>query len=286
MNLKNKMFSYFYNISNNKPDYLMFFRVSIALIAIFDILSMKSDFKYFFSKDKNIIPQELLYIFSEYNGLLNPMYKYLTNNNLLDSFYTYTVIIYFISLLFLMIGLCTKVSAFVSIVLQLIIFKSIALLNFGFDHFLTMSLFYCLIFPVGSVNSVDNLIRKNKIEIKINYNKIIRIHLMLVYFFAGLAKIIASSYWNGEAIWRSVSTIYNDMFRLPAIFFIVSGIATVILETFYPFLINYTKTSKITFYVIISMHVFIGFLMELPFFAAIMIVWNITAYYKYIFNEK
>lgn len=266
--------------------FLVFFRISIALIAISDILTMGDDFKLFFSEKSTIIPQELTYLFTEYFNYLNPIYQYILETNNITNFYNVILKVYFLSLIFLVFGFCTRFAAFIALILQLIIFKSFALFNFGYDHFLTISLFYCLVFPVGKFYSVDNKILKRPEILKnnFNYQNILKIHLFIVYLFAGLAKIISITWWNGEAVWRSISSIYDELFKIHPLILAMSGIVTVFLEVFYPFLISYNKTKKITIILVILMHMSIGFIMQLPLFAAIMIVWNISAYYDNIIS--
>ena len=278
----NKIHNYFLN-TNKEYKYLSFFRIFIGLIALYDLFTLVPDIDIFFSEKKTIIPQQLLYLFSEYFEYLKPMYSFLVKNNLLSAFYGSILWIYISAIIFLILGFFTRLSAVVSIILQLIIFKSFSMFNFGYDHFLTSSLFYCLIFPVGKINSIDNLLfkRKNDLKVNFNYQNIIRIHLCFIYFFSGLAKIISASWWNGEAIWKSISTIYDDNFKLPPILLLVAGIVTILLETLYPFIINFNKTRKTTVYLTIFMHLFIIFILKLYTFGAIMIVWNIAAYFDF-----
>ncbi len=264
--------------------YLAFFRTAVGLIALADVVTMGRDFRLFFSEDSTIIPQELSYLFTEYFHYLNPVYSIFREANELPLFYSGVFWSYIISLIALMLGFKSRFFAFTSLILQLIIFKSFALFNFGYDHFLTMSFFYCMVFPTGKISSVDNWIssRKNDLNYNFNYQNILRVHLAIVYLFAGLAKIISVTWWNGEAIWRSISSIYDNLFKIPPLLLAIAGIITLILEVGYPFLMSSKKTRDIALFGVLSMHFGIAFLLQLPLFAGIMIVWNITAYYEYI----
>lgn len=262
-------------------EYLPFFRITVGVIAIADILTTGSDFQLFFSNKATIVPQELSYLFTEYFNYLTPFYTFLRETGNLENFYDSVIAIYFITLICLIFGFCTRISAFLALLLQLIIFKSFALFNFGYDHFLTMSLFYCCIFPIGKFFSLDNKILKrvDGVKEKFNYQNMLRIHTAIVYLFAGLAKAIAITWWNGEAVWRSVSSIYDDLFRIPAILLTVGGILTIAVEVLYPILIYFKKTRKIMLIAVLLMHLSIAFMLQLPLFAGIMMIWNITAYY-------
>lgn len=283
MNLKIKNFLKANLIAENF-DYLSFFRIAISVVALADILTLSTDFKLFFSENETLIPQELLYLFTEHFSYLNPFYEYLTEHGLLTVFYKITPWIYVLSLVLLALGLFTRFAAFIAIILQLIIFKSFPVFNYGFDQFLTMSLFYCFIFPVGKFYSLDNKIfkRNRAIKYKFNYQAIILIHLCIVYVFAGLAKIVSITWWNGEAVWRSMASIYNDLFKISPYILAIVGIVTVLIETAYPLLMSIKMTKKSTFLLVVGMHIGIAFMLDLPIFAAIMIVWNITAHYDLV----
>lgn len=276
-------------LTNQKNQhYLSFFRIAVGVVALLDLFSMRGGFSVFFSEKQTIIPQKLQFLFTEYFDYLNPLYSFLERNNSVSLFYESVIYLYVIFLVLVILGVFTRCSAIIATLLQLIIFKSLAIYNFGYDHFLTMSLFYCIIFPVGKVNAMDNFIFKNNSTIKYNFNyqKIIQWHLTIVYLFSGLAKIVSKSWWDGVAIWRAISTVYDNYFKIPAIILAILGIVTILCETFYPFLVNFNKTRKMTVFAMISMHAFIAVVLELPFFAAIMIVWNITSYYDYFYKPK
>lgn len=276
-------------IATKSINYLTFFRISVGIIALVDILSLRSDLLLFFSRDSTIIPQELSYLFTEYFNYLNPFYSFLTRNGILDLFYQYVLLAYVLFLVCMIFGFLTRFSTFFALILQLIIFKSFAVFNYGYDHFLTMSLFYCLIFPVGKVNSIDNkLFKNNKLfKYSFDYQKVLQIHLGIIYFFAGLAKMVSVTWWNGEAIWRSIASIYDDLFKISPVVLAMAGSMTVLAELGYPFLVLFPKTRRIAVFTMILMHIFIATILDLPMFAAIMIVWNITSYYKYFFaNDK
>lgn len=273
-------------IIGKDPTYLPFFRITIGLVAIVDFITMGGDFKLFFSEESTILPQELSYLFTEYFGILNSFYQYLESIGLITSFYNNIGWIYIVILVCLILGLFTRFTALLAIILQLIIFKSFALFNFGYDHFLTISLFYCFIFPVGKFLSLDNKIFKREAKLKYNFNyqNMLRIHLSIVYFFAGIAKIVSVTWWNGEAVWRSISSIYDNLFQIPPAILATVGIITVLMEISYPFIMLHKKARKVLLMMIISMHLGIAFMLQLPMFAAIMIVWNLTAYFKDVFN--
>lgn len=265
---------------------LPFFRVAVSFIAVVDVLSLGEDFKLLFSEKYTFVPRELMYLFSEYKSYFDSFYEYLQDNNFNSAFFENIRYIYILFLVLLMFGCFTRVVSFCAIIIQLIIFKSFNELNYGYDQFLTMSLFYCLVFPVGRFYSVDSLIFKKKnIPDSFNYLRIIQIHLCIVYFFAGIAKALDPDWWNGISLWRSMSSVYNDYLSISPYIFAVLGIGTVLLETTYALFIWVDKVRYIILSLCIAMHVGIAYLLGLYSFSAILIVWNITAFYELKLNE-
>ncbi|QOW09814.1 hypothetical protein Q73A0000_05255 [Kaistella flava (ex Peng et al. 2021)] len=274
---QNRILGYFKR-EYSEVSFLLFFRIMIGLIAIIEILSLKGDLSLFFSSSNTMIPQELMYMETGVFKYLHPLSLFLKEKGLFDFFYQFTLSAYLVSLLFLIIGFLTRFSAFFALILQLIIFKSFAQFNYGYDQFMTISLFYCFIFPVGKYYSCDNLIFKKKnVEMFFNYQGVLQIHLSIAYFFSGLAKALDSGWWNGKSVWNALASLDGNFYPIPIIY-IVGGISTVLLELSYPILVNFKKTRKIIVIAMILMHLFIGLMMELFAFSIIMIVWNIASF--------
>lgn len=275
--MPNKVLDYFKR-EYSEASFLLFFRVMIGLVAIIEILSLKGDLFLLFSPTNTLMPQELMYMETGVFRYLYPMSLFLKENGLFDFFYQFILSAYLVSLLFLVIGFLTRFSALFTLILQLIIFKSFAQFNYGYDQFVTMSLFYCFIFPVGKYYSCDNLIFKKKnVEIFFNYQIVLQIHLCIAYFFSGLAKALDSGWWNGKSVWNALVSIDSNYYPVPIIY-IVGGILTVLLELSYPILVNFKKTRKIILAAMVLMHLFIALMMELYAFSIIMIVWNVAAF--------
>ncbi len=282
--LSKKVFSvfnkinYFFSSPYNERSFLTFFRTAVSLVALIEIASLAIDLHLFFSSSGTLIPQELMYLQTEYFKYLHPLYQFLERNNLTEFFYQASTITYALSLLFLLMGLFTRYAAILALLLQIIIFKSFSNFNYGYDSFLTMSLFYCVVFPVGQYDSLDTRIFKKQNQIIFNYRHVLQVHLAIAYFFSGIAKSLDTGWWNGESVWRAVASVDNDFYSWPPVLFVIVSIGTVLLEISYPFLINIKKTRLFVLTGIILMHVGIAVMMELYAFSAIMIVWNLSAF--------
>lgn len=266
--------------------FLTFFRIAVSFIALVDILALGVDFPLLFSKDETFIPRELMYFFSEYRDSFEWINHYLSLYGMVDFFYGNIKIIYVTMLILMMVGFLTRFVTSIALILQLLIFKSFNELNYGYDQFLTMSLFYCVWFPVGRYFSIDSRIFSfTPRGYAFNYIRIIQIHLCIVYFFAGIAKALDPEWWNGMSLWRSISSVYNDYFKIPPYILLVVGIGTVLLETLYSIFIWIDKTRYLILSLCVLMHLGIAYILGLYSFSALLIVWNIAGFYRLQPNE-
>jgi hypothetical protein len=195
-------------------------------------------------------------------------------------------IVYPLALLMLLTGLFTRLSALLSLVLQLILLNSMDFYTYGFDEFTTIALFYCFLFPVGFSYSLDKYLFKKQTGTG-NFYKylwLLRAHVGIAYFFSGFEKLLGYNWRNGESVWKMIHA-YNMLsfinldFLYKTPFFLMAGWLTICLEILYPVFINFNKTRKYWLTAVISFHVLIAFFMGLYFFSALMIVLNLTAYY-------
>ncbi|WP_123803361.1 HTTM domain-containing protein [Flavivirga aquatica] len=247
---------------------------------------MSTDLDLFFSENPKLFPQQLFYIQSPYFKYLQPIYNYLGEAGLTDFINPGILIMYGVTLLFVILGLFTRPMAILSLILQLFIYKSFAKLNYGFDNFMTMSLFYCVLFPIGKSYSLDTVLFKINEKIDFNYRRILQIHLMIAYFFSGIAKATDLGWWNGKSIWKAIASVDNEFYSTPSIILVLLGISTVLLEFLYPFLVWFKPTRKYTLFAIVSMHIGIAITMDLFAFSAIMIIWNLSAFGEINLNTK
>lgn len=268
----------FFTEPYNEKNFLFFFRIMISFIALIEITALATDLSLFFSASGTLVPQELMYLPSDSFKYLYPLYQFLENQGLNDIFYPGIIYAYCIALIFMGVGLMTRYVSFIALILQLIIFRSFSPFNYGFDYFLTMSLFYCFIFPTGKYYAIDAQIFRYDPVIKFNYRRIIQVHLAIAYCFSGIAKGLDSGWWNGNSIWRAITSVDNSYYAYPSFLLIIAGIGTVLLEFLYPALIICKNTRKYAVMAMILMHLSIAVMMNLYVFSAIMIVWNIAAF--------
>ncbi|MBA3829026.1 MAG: hypothetical protein H0X33_08825 [Taibaiella sp.] len=189
--------------------------------------------------------------------------------------------IYIGCLLFFVAGLFTRTSAILCWLLHLAFVNSGFLFTYGVDYFITMLLFYCIIFPVGREFSLDKLLFKYKPVNHTPYIRALQIHLCIVYLVSGVSKAAGINWWNGVSVYKAVNrpNVAAFFLHVPHMVYVVSGIATVVIEVLYVFFINYNKTKKLWLYLTCSMHLGIALFLQLPYFAAIMMLLNMVAFY-------
>jgi uncharacterized membrane protein YphA (DoxX/SURF4 family) len=278
------------------PGWLFFFRVNIAGFALIHFLAIQPDFADLYSYKGYIYPDIMDTTTDYISPTVVSLQVFLQSIHFpvaYEPILLFCRIIYPLSLVLLMLGLFTRISAVAALFFQLLLIKSIHLYEYGIDGYTTFALFYCCIFPVGAVYSLDNKrLGSRHTPHHMPYLFLLRAHLGIAYFFSGFDKVIGITWRNGEALWKALhSHNYYSLFSLDFLahtpFFIISGWATILLEMGYILFINLRITRKYWLNAIILLHIFIAFFMGLFFFSALLILLNLSAYYApYVNLEK
>jgi hypothetical protein len=285
-----------YKVRNNIRDYffsetfnmlpLATLRIGLSLLLLIQAIQIKSDIFSFIGKF-GLIRQDIVSIRVSHFVLSSAdIVSYLCAHihwTELQAL-TFLGIVYICCLVTLGMGLFTRLSAFVAWVLHLSFVSSAHFFTYGVDYFLTMLLFYSVIFPVGKAYSIDRWLFKYKSVNATPYVRVFQIHMCIVYLISGLAKAIGTNWWNGVSIWKAINRpiITNFDIHVLAHFdwaYTLAGIFTVIVEVLYCVFMNFAKTRKIWLLLTCALHLSIAFLLVLPNFAAVMILFNVVAYY-------
>lgn len=186
----------------------------------------------------------------------------------------------------LLIGLYSRPAAVVAWALQLASAKSGGLFTYGADNFLTIGLFYLMIAPLPDRWSWDWRKRAPSPPDPQRlgfHRRVLQCHLCLIYFFSGLTKCLGVGWWNGENLWRALTSPPFD--RLPIEFVAsfspllpLAGISICLLEIAYAFLIWPAWSRRFVLGSVCVMHLAIGVVMGMYLFALIMLVLNIAAF--------
>jgi len=187
---------------------------------------------------------------------------------------------------FLCVGFFCRSAALIAWFLFVCTVKSGNLMTYGVDSFTIIGLFYLMLAPLPDRRALDY--RKGKGSHKNQhllglFQRVLQLHLCLIYFFSGLSKSTGIGWWNGTSIWRSLtSPPYNMIPRAVLDTFApllpLLGISVCVLEVGYPLFMWIRRTRKIWFLAILTMHVGIAFVMGLYLFSFTMIVLNVAAF--------
>ena len=186
----------------------------------------------------------------------------------------------------LLIGFACRFNAILAWLLQLCAAKSGAFLTYGVDHFMTIGLFYLMLSPLPDRCSVDWQLRglrpKNP-QLLGFWQRVLQLHLCVIYFFSGLTKCLGSGWWDGSSVWRALirppfnivdpELLVKWKYLLPVV-----GICIWALEIGYPFLIWSSRTRMFWLICICAMHAGIGLTMGMYLFAVVMIILNVAAF--------
>ncbi len=284
-----KLRTFFFKEDTTNESFLVFFRMGTGIFILIHLLSIILDFGKLFGK-QGIIPYDIRELLgSDYIIYLTEIITFfegfgISENALIISFLT----VFILGLLSLTIGLYTRLSA----LLVLFMYKSVFSLTYayGIDTFITTSLFYLVIFPSGYFFSIDNILFKNRNRENLNvtlFKRLLQLNVCIVYFYAGACKMVGDTWWNGEAIWKSLNLwSVNNTFDIDyswlaesSYVLVLLGWGVLVIETLYPIFIWSKKTRKIWLTGTLLMHIGIGLLLDLYFFAAFMMFWNVTAFY-------
>jgi CubicO group peptidase (beta-lactamase class C family) len=175
--------------------------------------------------------------------------------------------LYTASLLALVLGFHTRASAFVAWALHLGLMTSGFASFYGVDQITNSFLFYLFVFSF----------RCRQESIALGALRLVQLHLCVIYLAAGLDKARGIAWWNGEAIWQTLSQPAFGRFDLhvlashPWIPMLV-GWATLIVEIGYAGFVWLHPTRRMWCLAAIAFHLGTAIFMGLVFFASVMIV--------------
>lgn len=113
-------------------------------------------------------------------------------------------------------GLATRLTSIAAFVIAISYAQRVPVANFGLDQILGMLCLYMAIGPSGAALSIDAWWRgRARFSGKKSYPRrlpsarmtlrLLQIHMCIIYFWAGFAKLKGDSWWTGEAMWRVIA---------------------------------------------------------------------------------
>jgi uncharacterized membrane protein YphA (DoxX/SURF4 family) len=111
------------------------------------------------------------------------------------------------------LGVCTRVTSVLAFLITISYSQRVPVANFGLDQILGMLCLYLAIGPSGTCLSVDRWwknrrARQQGVELTEPQHssarlalRLIQVHMCVIYFWAGLAKLKGDTWFTGEAMW-------------------------------------------------------------------------------------
>lgn len=205
------------------------------------------------------------------------------------------------------VGFCTRLTSALTWFFYLNYVHRMPAMLFGVDVMTNIVLLYTMIGPSGAAMSIDRLIARwwnGRLKTSpttaepapsIGANvaiRLLQVHLCIIYFVSGIAKLTGRSWWNGTAVWGTLANyemapmqydFYNVLLRFLShnelVFSMVlmaGSYFTLAFEIGYPFLIWRPRFRRLYLASAVLLHGMIGTVMGLSSFALIMLVMNMA----------
>ena len=121
-----------------------------------------------------------------------------------------------------MVGLWTRVTSVLALIAAMSYANRVPAALFGLDQINLMLTLYLAIGPSGKALSLDRWLIRRKLgegapapapSAAANLaQRLIQVHMCVIYLFAGISKLQGPSWWDGEAMWRAFSNLeYQSM---------------------------------------------------------------------------
>jgi hypothetical protein len=180
------------------------------------------------------------------------------------------------SLLALALGFHARLSSFLAWGLHLSLVTSGFASFYGVDQLANTFLFYLFVFPSGRAWTFEPGAARAE-TIPAGCLRVMQLHLCAIYLSAGLWKAMGRQWWNGEAIWQTVSQPAFRTFDLGALAWhpwipMLAGWATLVVEIGYAFFIWPRRTRRVWCLAAIGLHAGVALFMGLVFFSSVMVL--------------
>src|SRR5690606_33775958 len=117
--------------------------------------------------------------------------------------------------------------------------------------------------------------------------RVLQLHVCLIYILSGLEKLSGHTWRNGEALWKTLHLPYFNPGALVDFSMLGNHAGTVMLmrwgvvltELLYPLFIWIPSCRKAALSLIVTLHIGIAMVLKLYLFSAMMITFNVAAFY-------
>ncbi|MEM7676297.1 MAG: HTTM domain-containing protein [Myxococcota bacterium] len=193
-------------------------------------------------------------------------------------------VVYALALVGLLVGYQTRLFAILTWLTHGLTLNSGFFSLYGVDTMIHICLFYFMWMPIGGAWSVDSRGRDVHPTAAAGLGlRVLQLHLCVIYFDAGIAKLQGEQWRTGEALWR---TLMNPEFMVfdfswLAHFPVLAAIAcwsVIIIEVGYAVFIWASKTRYLWIAATVGLHLGIGLMMGLWLFSITMILMTVSAF--------
>jgi hypothetical protein len=254
-------------------------RIGLAATLIAEAIMLRGIIFELFARD-GIIQGELAdYLTTPYVPRVSSILPLLSPLGLSESTVLYFVCtLYFVSLLFLFVGLFTRTAAVITWFLHWTLMNTGFSTTYGVDLYAHVFLFYSMFVPVGDAYSLDVVLgRRSGLPSQAARLglRVLQLQLCISYLCSGIDKAQGPQWWNGELIWRALCMpVYYqyDMFWMANYPFLslIGGWTTLVLEIGYCVFIWPKRTRKFWVAGIASLHLGISIFLGLGLFGVTM----------------
>jgi hypothetical protein len=189
----------------------------------------------------------------------------------------------------LTVGLFTRVTSVLALVITLSYCHRLTGSLFGLDQINTFIAMYLVVGPAGAVWSVDRWLagRRQRLDppppaVTTNIAiRLLQLHMCVIYLFGGISKMRGDLWWDGSALWFGFANLeYQSldmtwMVHMPWLLALLTHI-TVFWEAYYCFLVWPKLTRPICLGLAVAVHLGIALCLGMKTFGLAMIIGNLA----------
>jgi hypothetical protein len=196
-------------------------------------------------------------------------------------------VVYVLSLTGMLVGWRTRLTTGIAWMFHFLIANTSIAFGYGVETFLHIGLFYCLVMPSAERWSLDARAgRTGHSRVSAGARiaqRVLQIHLCIVYLNSGIAKALGLEWWNGEAIWRALMQPDFRQYDLSwlasfPVITLLMGWGVLLVEFGYPIAMYHRRLRPYWLAAIIAVHVSIALFMGLWMFSLMMIITNLVGF--------
>ena len=197
-----------------------------------------------------------------------------------------TFLIYLGSLVSLILGWHTRVSAFICWLSHFLVIISGFVFVYGVDHFGNIFLFFMIWMPMGNKYSIDSWVGRTSSDPTSGTRlalRVLQFELCVIYVTSGIHKAMGEQWWTGEAIWRAVhlplfGMVNMDWLAQAPWMAMLMAWATLLIEIGYGIFVWPRRTKHLWVAATVALHIGIALTIGLVSFSVVMAVMTVAVF--------